>query len=77
MIQLEISEEEVLALRWLLGQCGTLSGDLQNNCPFVYHYACKALETMGGNVKLSEGATGLWDHPLAKAFYENYEEAAD
>ena len=70
-MKVEMSDEEVLALRWLLDMCGSLDNDLQNNCPFVYHFCVKALKSLGGPVKLPKKADGLWDHPLAKKWYDS------
>ena len=75
--QINLSDEEVLALRWLLDRCDVLDGDLRQNCPFVYHYSSSALQILGGEVRGDEvPGSGLWDHPLAARFYAGTDECA-
>lgn len=72
MPQVEFSEEELISLRWILDNWG-LGGDVQNNCPFVYHYGTQALRTLESLDK-SSLPNHLSDHPIVAQFYASHEE---
>lgn len=74
--KLVLSEAEWLALSHDLDRHAMADGDLQNNCPFLYHHLSVINDRMlkASGVKESED---LEEHPSYEEWYENNEQCDD
>lgn len=70
---MNFTQQEIIALRWMLDKWGMLSRESAIDAPFVYENCESILEKLGGPIQLQDDMRGLRDYPLVKEWYEEHE----